>query len=155
VAIFVDSSALVTVYAEEVGRDIRDILASAPLVIAQLTRVELPSAFWRKSRAGELTPEDARLLSSAFEADYRGGAGDAPRLTTVRLTDEVVGLAARLVSRWPLRTGDAVQLASALVSRDADPEIDRFAAFDERLRRAALLEGFAVVPPAAGRSADD
>ena len=136
-AIFVDSSALVTVYVEEAERDIGGILASAPVVVAQLTRVELPAAFWRKARAGELTAEDARLLSSAFDADYRGGPDDAPRLTTVRLTDEMVGLAAGLVSRrrsppvtrcsWPRRSCPGTPTRRSIASRRSTSASDALA----------------------------
>jgi hypothetical protein len=39
-----------------------------------------------------------------------------------------------------------VQLAAALVARDALDDLDTFAAFDMDLRAAAIAEGFAVVP---------
>ena len=64
----------------------------------------------------------------------------------VGATTRVLDQAARLCSRFPRRAYDAVQLASALAARDADPGLGTMAAFDESLRRAVLAEGLAVVP---------
>ena len=106
---------------------------------------------WRKHRAGDLTANDARLLVADFEADYRGSRDASPRFATVRMTDDVVVVAGRLVARDPLRAGDAVQLASAVVARRADAAIDRLAAFDVRLRDAAATEGFTLLPSGVAR----
>jgi hypothetical protein len=47
-----------------------------------------------------------------------------------------------------LRGADAVQLASALLARQADPAVSMMAVFDERLRAAASAEGFTLLPAA-------
>jgi hypothetical protein len=44
-----------------------------------------------------------------------------------------------------VRAYDAVQLASALAARAANPGCREFACFDEGLRAAAAREGFALV----------
>jgi predicted nucleic acid-binding protein len=110
------------------------------LVVAAISRVEVPAALWRKHRMGELAADDARLLASAFAADA------TERFAVVALGGRVLELGARLVAVHPLRAYDAVQLAAALAARDADPDCDRFACFDGRLRDAAAAEGFALVP---------
>ena len=42
------------------------------IAVAQLARVEVPAALWRKQRMGELSANDARLLTADFEADSSG-----------------------------------------------------------------------------------
>lgn len=54
-------------------------------------------------------------------------------------------LAARLLRTHPLRTGDALQLAAAIVAADGNPRGLQFVTFDDRLALAASKEGFPVV----------
>ncbi len=139
---FADSSALVKLYVPEVGFE--SIRHRPVLAVSQLARVEVPSALWGKQRGGELDVSDARLLVSAFEADYAGAPGSATDLVVVQVREPVLRLAASLTARHRLRAYDAVQLASAALVRHADPTVDEFLAFDEHLRTAAAIEGFSV-----------
>ena len=142
--VFADSSALVTLYADEPGHErIREL---STLVVSQLARVEVPSAIWRKQRLGELDAGAARLLTSAFEADWSGTEEEPPRFSVVTATVVVLEGAARLCAVHGLRAYDAVQLACASAARDAVPECRMIAAFDRRLRGAAAAEGFSLVP---------
>lgn len=50
-----------------------------------------------------------------------------------------------LLVRHPLRAGDAIQLASALLLRRELAEPVTFAAYDDRLKAAARAEGLTVV----------
>ena len=141
---FADSSALVKLYADEPGhQQVREL---THLVVAQLARVEVPSAVWRKQRLGELDPDAARVLTAAFEADWFGSVGEAPRFVAVATTAALLDEAARLCAVHGLRAYDAVQLASAAGARTAVPECGTFVAFDHRLRDAAAAEGFDLVP---------
>lgn len=142
--VFADTSALVLRYVDEPGRS-SQVLGSGPLVVSQLVRVEVPSAFWRKHRMGELAGEDAAVLCAAFEADYHGPEASLA-LVAVDLGASLLDDAARLVAVHGLRAADAIQLASALVARRAAPEVDAFAAFDDALRRAAAAEAFTLRP---------
>lgn len=56
-------------------------------------------------------------------------------------------LAARSTASYGLRAYGAVQLASAMTARTADPTCDRLSAFDNDLRAAAAAEGFACCQP--------
>jgi predicted nucleic acid-binding protein len=145
VTVFADSSALVTLYADEPGRD---HLASEnqPLIVGQLARVEVPAALWRKSRMGELDAQAARVLTDEFEADYFGTDSEPPRFAAVAVTAAVFEEAARLCAVHGLRAYDAVQLSCALAARGADSDCATFAAYDETLRRAAAAEGFGLLP---------
>jgi hypothetical protein len=54
--------------------------------------------------------------------------------------------AGRLLAGHPLRAGDALQLAAALVWCSGPPDGASFVCLDERLRAAARREGFSVLP---------
>jgi predicted nucleic acid-binding protein len=144
VTVFFDASALVKLYVREADTGVVPSV-DVPVTISELTRVELPSAFWRKHRLGQLSAQDAARLSSEFAADYYG-EGSEPRFAVMRISDVTVSMAARLVARADLRAGDAIQLASALVARQVGREVTAFATFDARLRTAAAVEGFTLVP---------
>ena len=144
--VFADSSALVKLYADEPGHErVREL---STLVVSQLARVEVPSAIWHKQRLGELDAGTARLLTSAFEADWAGTEEEPPRFSAVTATAAVLKSAARLCAVHGLRAYDAVQMACALAARDVVPECRTFAAFDRHLRAAAAAEGFDLVPSA-------
>ena len=106
-----------------------------------LARVEVPSALWRKHRKGELPVDGLATARRAFDTDMF----DAFLVVAAR--DAVLEHAARLVGSRRLRAYDAVQLASALAARAADPACDHFACFDRSLREAGLIEGLTLVPP--------
>ncbi len=132
-------------YADEDGA--ADVRGLASIAVAQLTRVEVPAALWRKQRMGELSAEDAGLLTADFEADYFGTDSESPRFAAVAVTGSLLDEAARLCASRGLRAYDAVQLSSALAVRRVDEGCAEFAAFDRGLRTAAAAEGFGLVPP--------
>jgi predicted nucleic acid-binding protein len=138
-AVFADSSALVKLYADEVGAEL--VRTLSPLVISQLARVEVPAALWRKHRIGELSAADATILISAFEADYFGTEEGPERFLTVGATAPILDAAAQLAGTHGLRAYDSVQLASACSALREAPEGMHFAAFDQSLRTAAAREG--------------
>jgi hypothetical protein len=55
--------------------------------------------------------------------------------------------ALRLLGTHPIRAGDALQLAAALIACEERPESIPFVCVDDRLRDAARREGFSVLPP--------
>ncbi len=143
--VFLDSSALVKLYADEEGSEaLRDVVD--PVVVSHVARVEVPAALWRKQRIGELDAGDAALLTEAFEADLFGDEEEPPRFAAVRLGTLVLDDAAGLTAVHGLRAYDAIQLASARVARRALGDCDRFAAYDNALRTAAAACGFTLLP---------
>ena len=144
-SVFADSSALVKLYSDEVGADI--VRAVDVMIVSHVARVEVPAAFWRKQRLGELDPEAARVLTQEFEADFFGTIEESARFIAVSTSTAVLDRAAGLCAVHPLRTHDAIQLAGALATRDVEPGCATLAAFDSGLRRAAAAEGFALLPP--------
>jgi predicted nucleic acid-binding protein len=136
---FCDSSALVKRYADEPGAKL--VRSLGAVVVSALARVEVPAALWRKHRVGELDASDTATLVAQFEYEWF----DAGAFAVVQPAPQILNLAARLVARQSLRAYDGVQLATAVVARAADPEITKFACFDETLAIAASAEGFRVV----------
>ena len=114
--------------------------------MSALARVEVPAAVWRKQRAGGLSASNAAVLTQAFEADILGASGERPRFAVLAVQPEILEEAAELVAAQDLRAYDAVQLASALAARAADPGCRSFACFDSRLSAAAAARGFEPVP---------
>jgi predicted nucleic acid-binding protein len=141
---FADSSALVKLYFEEAGS--AEVLSLDGLIVSQLARVEVPAAIWRKQRMGFLGAREAGLLVEEFEADYYGTQTELPRFAAVAASDLVVDTASRLAGVHGLRAYDALQLATAQVARSADPGCRTFVAYDADLCKAAVGEGFGLLP---------
>ena len=122
-------------YVREAGSDrVRSWLAAGDSATSRLTEVEVASALMRRWREGSFgTAERDRALAALV--------ADLGSLTIVELAPLVTSRARRLLERHPLRAGDAVQLASCLVLRDATSGPVAFAAFDGRLNEAARAEG--------------
>jgi uncharacterized protein len=134
----------VKLYADEPGApEIRGLQA---LIVSCLARVEVPAALWRKVRLGELDADDASVLCDEFEADYFGTDDETVRFAVIGLAEQILDTAAELVSAQGLRGYDAVQLATAVRAREADPDCRELAAFDAELRQAAARTGFRLVP---------
>lgn len=140
---FADSSALVKLYADEPGQQaVRELPI---VVISELARVEVPAAIWRKQRRGELSVTEASVLVAEFEADYFGTLAEPPRFLPIVASSAVMESAARAVRVHGLRAYDAVQLATAQAAHSEVTECSTFAAFDEALCEAAVLEGFTLL----------
>jgi predicted nucleic acid-binding protein len=135
-----DSSALVKLYADEAGA-VEARAWSGPVVMSALSLTEVLAAVWGKVARGELDDEQAATLDRAFIADVRGG-----RFTVLPVADALVVRSLACVRRHRLRGADAVQLASALIAREADADLNTMAVFDRRLRTAASAEGLALLP---------
>jgi uncharacterized protein len=101
--------------------------------------VECAVVISRLLREGWLNEQgegEARALLDLLTEDWR----------EVQPTDEMRSLAALISRRQPLRAAYALQLAAAFVWRESTDENPGFVYLDERLRRAALEEGFDVLP---------
>ncbi len=135
------ASALVKRYADEDGAE---ILADVDVLVASgLAGVEIASALHRLQRAGRLPDDEGRGFKTAVVNDFRG---DGDTIVVLAVTEDVLDRAAELAGRHALRAGDAIQLASAVVNREASPECDTVLCFDPRLAAAAVAAGFHVLP---------
>lgn len=109
------------------------------LAVWWATEVECVSALSRRERDGLLTPEGAEDALTRLDALRE-------RWDEIEPTEPVRRTARRLLRVHPLRGGDALQLAAALVASEADPSKLGFVSLDERLVAVAQREGFHVVP---------
>lgn len=142
--VFEDASATVARYASEPGGQQRP---RAPVVVVSgVSQVEVSSAMWRKQRIGELSPDQARVLVDAFLSALRSRSSSPDTVTylPVSVSADVLDTAVVVCGVHGLRAYDAVQLASAIQARAADPTITEFVTFDASLHRAAAAEGFRV-----------
>ena len=139
--VFADTSAVVKLYADEVGSEM--VRSLEAVTVSQLCRVEVPAALWRKNRRNGLPVSDTLILVRLFENDLFGA--DAV-LAPIRITSGILDDAARLTEIHSLRAYDAVQLATAKVAREVDSDCRSMAAFDVQLRTASAREGFLLIP---------
>ncbi len=136
-----DSSALIPLVLPEARSPALTELSTTDRELTQWwgTPVECLSAVYRRHRDGRL-PQ--RLLTETLDR-LRALIEDAD---TVAPTDDVRRRAGRLVAAHPLRSGDALQLAAALVWCEEQPTGEAFVCLDDRLRDAARRESFSLLP---------
>lgn len=136
-SVFADTSALLKRYLDEAGTDlVADVLRDAnSLAVSVLTLVEATSALTRRTRQGDISEVDYKMIHGALFDDL----ADAEMIP---IGGELIHVAMQLVERRHLRTLDAIQLASAL---GASPRT--FLCSDRSLAAAAEKEGLAVVIP--------
>jgi uncharacterized protein len=136
-----DTSAIVPLLLPESPRDVLlEILRRDPAMLVWWgTPVECTSAVARREREGALSVADAggalerlRDLAAAWQEIVPSEA--------VRAT------AQRLLRVHPLRAGDSLQLAAAVVTAEHEPATLEFVSLDARLNEAAAREGFPVRP---------
>jgi uncharacterized protein len=133
---YFDTSALVKRYVNEAGRrEVLQLLRRHDIVTSAILPVEVRSALRRRSGEGTLdavrVPEILRRL-----------AADRPYWTLVAVGSDVLAAAEALVAAHPLRTLDAIHVASAQLfrSRLTTPEF-MFVSADVRQTAAAAAIG--------------
>jgi hypothetical protein len=140
VRLYAESSAVLAWLLDE--RDapaVRKALASAETVIASdLTVIECDRVLLRAAALGEITEADA--------ADRRAHlAAASSHWHLLRMGQDVVERARQPFPGEPIRTLDAIHLASALVARSAVAGLE-ILTLDERIRKAAAMLGISVQP---------
>ena len=138
--VYAESSAVLAwLLGESDGEDARDRLSAARLVLtSDLTLIECDRVLHRAAVVGE--------LSEAEAAERRALVGVAAEHWIVQAIDrEIVERARRPFPREPIRTLDAIHLATALATRGLVTEL-QLLSLDERIRRNAADLGFEVVP---------
>jgi predicted nucleic acid-binding protein len=129
--LFVDASALVKRYVRERHSvNVRRSLTAAPIAISRLS--DVPSALARLVGERRLPPPSRDRAITAFVTDIAAWH-------VVEITADVTALARTLLHRHDLRTGHAIQLASAVWLRQS-VLLSGVLAFDTRLVSAARAE---------------
>lgn len=146
---YADSSALAKRHVREIGADwfrgLADPRTGNAITTARISLVEIYSTLNRKLRETALTREQYAEVVADFDAFC------LTQYEFVELTSTIIERSRSLLERHPLRAYDAVQLASALVMRDA-LQANRlpapiFLSADDRLLKAAEAEGLAIDNP--------
>ena len=138
--LYLDTSALVKLYVEEIGSpDVAGLVRHARLVVtSRVAYPEARAALARRQREGAIRQGDLRRAVTALDHDINA-------MFVVELTASVARHAGDLAGRRRLRGFEAIHLASALEFGRTAGRAPRLLAFDDRLSRAALAEG--LLPP--------
>jgi len=113
------------------------VVAAERLVSSRIAYVETRVALARAWR-------DARISAAVFAAAKSEFEGSCQTAFVVEVTPAIVRDAAELGDKHPLRSFDAVHLASAVDFRANEQRDVTFMTAARRLRDAALAEGFEV-----------
>ena len=138
--VYAESSAVLAwLLGEEAGPRVREVLCRAELVMASdLTLVECDRVLIRAVTLGE--------LEEAAAADRRAHLNAAAAHWHLwRISLEIVDRARHPFPAEPLRTLDAIHLASAMAARSAVPGVELLS-LDDRVRRAGVQLGFRLQP---------
>lgn len=146
---FVDSSALVKRYIDEIGSawvmELFDPELEHEIFIATITSVEVIAAITRRSRGGSISTNDAVMACSQFRHDLQMS------YQIVEITEKIVASGIRLAEERGLRGYDAVQLAAGCAvnsiceTSDLPPVI--FISADSELNKAASSQRLLVENP--------
>lgn len=125
--------------AENSSGPIRPLLSKADLVIASdLTLIECDRVLIRATttkRLPEAQVSDRRALLARVSEHW----------TLFRVDSEIVARARQPFPQEPIRTLDAIHLATAIVARNLVPEI-QLLTLDDRLRLCGAQLGFEILP---------
>lgn len=135
---FWDSSALVPLVSNESTTEtLNGIMTADPaIVVSPITPVEVDSAVWRKARQTRDQVARQRSLRRLSELH--------DRWVVIERYSEIFEEARRMVARYGLRGADAIQLATAIITRGDSTLV--FVALDKDLQAAARAAGFPILP---------
>ena len=142
-----DTSALIKLYAKEADSSTFEnhaLKIVRPLLSARIVLYEARATFRRKEAEGILQPGTAQTLYAQLLQDVAAGEIQLLDLgvDVEREYEQVLDLCYQQNPFIPIRTLDAIHLASARVAADKEVVVT-----DRRLCAAAKLLGFAVFPP--------
>lgn len=139
---FWDSSAIVPLLVDEPtsAAVMREYEQDPEMLVWWATKAECVSALARLER-------ESLLDAPSMTKSLRRLAALAKAWQEIQPVAPLRHTAVRLLRVHPLRAGDALQLAAAIVAAEEHPETLPFVTLDERLALAAEREGFVVVDP--------
>jgi predicted nucleic acid-binding protein len=137
---YFDTSSLLKFIIKEIGSEenLNIWNFSDEKVCSQLTRTEMHSALMRKVREGSISASAMRARLDAMDKLFAD-------VVLVDITSEVIDASCELVKELPLKSADAIHLATALMVR-----ADLFSSSDKKLCAAASESGIAVTDPTEG-----
>jgi predicted nucleic acid-binding protein len=140
VTLYAESSAVIAwLLAEAAAERVRHAIASAErLVASDLTLIECDRVLIRATSLGRITGAEAVGYRAQLNVTATGWE-------VLPITRGVVDRARQPFPAEPVRSLDAIHLASALVARSAIPDL-QFLSLDDRIRASALGLGFRLQP---------
>ncbi len=134
--VYAETSAVLRwLFAEEGGEALRAVLAAAAKVTtSRLTLIETRRVVRRAERDGRITAAQSADILAIF-------AQASSTWAVVEISEEIARRAEDAFPTEPVRTLDAIHLASALFLRQSFPDLV-VATADERVRTNAALLGF-------------
>ena len=138
--VYLDTSALVKLYVQEVGStQVRLAVARADLVATSLVAyVEARSAFARKHRLADIDDAALKRHKHEFEQGWN-------RLDRLPVDATTIRRAGDLAERYRLKAYDALHLATVDLMEVTLRSSVKFACFDDALNRAAARLGFTLI----------
>ena len=137
--IYADTSAFLKLFIKEAGTErMRRLAREHRLLSSTVIRVESRSALARRQRDGELDERE-------FERVLLHLADGLLAIELVRITDDILNLSSVIVLRLPVRTMDALHIASAIVFQERVDIALTFVTADKKQHEAAQREGLATV----------
>lgn len=145
--LFLDTSALIKLYHQEVGTEqfskyLSNIKGDLFLTTSDLTKLELHSSLLKRSRMKQISNKNLNQLFRLLEKDFQN--------FNIVIIDQVIkDIAIQLLDsiglKYGLRTLDSLQLASSLYSNNYF-KIDFFVSSDKKLLNIAK-EHFPIINP--------
>jgi hypothetical protein len=140
VNLYAESSAVLAwLLDEKSAPDVRHLLVAAQIIVASdLTLIECDRVLLRAAALGELTEADM--------ADRRAHlTAAAAHWQILRIAPEIVERARQSFPGEPIRTLDAIHLASTLTARTAIAGL-KLLSLDDRVRKAGKRLGLEIIP---------
>jgi uncharacterized protein len=130
VVIFIDTSSLAKRYIEETGSPDVDFYFKPEneIAVSPITGIEISSVFNRKLRENSIDERTFRLAMNNF-------ASESVHFHLIQLSEKTVSTSIDCLNKYPMKTLDALQLASAIVCQ---PDI--FMVSDKQLFNFACTE---------------
>ncbi|MBI3756194.1 MAG: type II toxin-antitoxin system VapC family toxin [Deltaproteobacteria bacterium] len=138
--IYLDTSSLVKLYAEETGSEkIRDITYKASVIsTSKVAYAEARAAFARKQKQDGFSINTLRKIVGDLNRDWES-------CFVIEITDGLIRYAGDLAEKHLLRGFDSIHLASAVNLKNKTRSEIYFSSNDAKLNRAAEKEGLAVL----------
>ena len=137
--LFFDTSALLKRYLKETGTEKVDSLfdSAALIIVSSTAQLECASAFQRLLKTNYIDQEKYSKLKEDIAIDFSF-------FHIVEFDTNVREECLNVIDKYPLKSLDTIQLASAL---QALKEIDSFVVSDKQLKIYAAKEGFTIIDP--------
>ncbi len=139
--IFWDASAIIPLcVTEKYSELMKELLVDDPMMAVWWgTYLECCSAFTRLRREG--------IIDIDGEQNARRPLNELRKVwTEIQPSQEVRDCALRIISTHSLKSADSLQLSAAIVWSGGNPREYNFVCLDKKLRSAAQMEGFEILP---------